>query len=938
MNIWDEIKNRFSCRDIAHEYGVNLSKKKAVCPFCHYKKNPSFYVTDDYFICHHCQKKGDVFNLIAEFEETERWDALKILCHRAGIEYARTKQDEERENVSQVLKLLCEHFLIKDENTAPWKYLIHRGLTPDFIKQKLVGFIPEGSSLSSLPHNLKKSKYLEEKKLPGFLSGRMLLPFWQGNQMVYLTGRTLDQVEGKKYLNITGQKTWTGNMRGPELIVTEGIFDQLLAEQAGFNCIATAGSGGKIKIHKGIKKILLCFDGDDQGREYIEKYALDFYEQGANVEICHLDEGTDLADFLRAGGQVENLEKKEIYQHYYEKLSSDLTDKEIKSKIYCIIKKFDDIAREKAFKQLKTLYGVTLGVIRKDYFNSRQNTRDDFLTYDGVKFKIPEGYLITKHGIFNGTNEQISFEPVFISRCGINHQNGVEYVELSFNSNGNTKRRIVDRITISSVSEIIKESQYGAPVNSGNALHIINFLAAWISVNKEGLEIFEVVNQMGWFKNHFILTDRIIGKGENLNVYYKGSLHPEAFTKKGDLNKWTSAVKKLKHLENAQIARFCIYAGFAAIAWENLKFSPVIIHLYSNTSKGKTTLLKMVSSIFGNPEFGKGIITWDSTQKFIIRYLEHLRNVPLCIDELTSKNMRNFQGLIYAISGGVSRGKASRNDPLDIVELRNFSTLVFSNGEPPMLSQNSFAGETVRVWELTGPPFGVDDEKLINEIVSTVMENFGHAVEHFVLNYLNLNEEFKNPESFLTPDKINSLSNAERRILKQLDVIYFTGLIINEIFRFDFPVKEDIEYIFKAIGKQIEEKVINIDNILSEIADYVSINHSSFPVVGKDINQKNTIIGKVLSHQKIFGFLFPNANDGHDLGIIKSHFIDWMNVKWNSNTGGLYVFSILKEKGIVPNRCQKRIDEKIVDLVYLENFFNAEKLDNNGVKYEDPFG
>ena len=78
MNIWDEVKNRFSCRDIAGQYGVNLSKKKAVCPFCHYKKNPSFYVTGDYFICHHCQKKGDLFNLIAEFEETGRCGALNI--------------------------------------------------------------------------------------------------------------------------------------------------------------------------------------------------------------------------------------------------------------------------------------------------------------------------------------------------------------------------------------------------------------------------------------------------------------------------------------------------------------------------------------------------------------------------------------------------------------------------------------------------------------------------------------------------------------------------------------------------------------------------------------------------------------------------------------------------------------------------------------------
>jgi len=205
-------------------------------------------------------------------------------------------------------------------------------LTPDFINQKLVGYIPPGSSLAGLPANLEKSQYLKEKKLPGFLSGRILLPFWQGNQIVYLTGRTLDKGEAK---------------------------------------------------------------------------------------------------------------------------------------VYRILKRADEIAREKAFKQLKTLFGVTIGVIRKDYFNSQKKNRDDFLTYDGIKFKVPEGFLITKHGIFTGTGEHISFEPVFISRCGI--------------------------------------------------------------------------------------------------------------------------------------------------------------------------------------------------------YLEHLKNVPLCIDELTSKNMRNFQGLIYAISGGVSRGKASRNDPLDIV-------------------------------------------------------------------------------------------------------------------------------------------------------------------------------------------------------------------------------------------------------------------------------
>ena len=244
----------------------------------------------------------------------------------------------------------------------------------------------------------------------------------------------------------------------------------------------------------------MCFDGDDQGKKYIEKYALDFYEQGANVKICPLDEGTDLADFICAGGKIEDIKKIDIYDFYYDKLTGDSTNKEIKAILYRILKRADDIERELKFKQLKKLFGVTIGVIRKDYLNILENSRDDFLTYDGVKFKVPEGYLITKHGIFTGTREHISFEPVFISRWGINRQNGVEYVELSYNGNGNTKRRIVDRITISSAAELIKESQYGAPVNSGNALHIVNFLAAWIAVNKDVFDSFEVVNQLGWFK------------------------------------------------------------------------------------------------------------------------------------------------------------------------------------------------------------------------------------------------------------------------------------------------------------------------------------------------------------------------------------------------------------------------------------------------------
>jgi len=153
---------------------------------------------------------------------------------------------------------------------------------------------------------MKYDEHLKKAGLPSIIKGRILIPFTQYGEIVYFTGRAIDESK-PKYKNILGPKTFIGTPRGPELIVTEGIFDQLLAEQAGYNCIGIAGSSGKIEIPDSVKKVTLIMDGDADGRKFTEKFAVMLKRPNRKIEVGILDQGTDLAEFLKDGGEIEDI-------------------------------------------------------------------------------------------------------------------------------------------------------------------------------------------------------------------------------------------------------------------------------------------------------------------------------------------------------------------------------------------------------------------------------------------------------------------------------------------------------------------------------------------------------------------------------------------------------------------------------------------------------
>jgi hypothetical protein len=376
---------------------------------------------------------------------------------------------------------------------------------------------------------------------------------------------------------------------------------------------------------------------------------------------------------------------------------------------------------------------------------------------------------------------------------------------------------------------------------------------------------------------------------------------------------------------------------------EKCNILPFIIHLTHDTSNGKTTAQKMAASIYGEPSIGKSIISWNITDITIIRIMEQLRHIPLIIDELTGKNMKNFTGVIYSIASGMSRAKSDRRDPMKFVKLRTYRNIVISSGEGLMVEDFSYGGQNVRVWELNGHPFGgLNDKEFVDGICNDLLLHHGCAIEHFIQNLLNIGDGiFDNDKigSFYKKGIDEKLSNTENRILRVLDVIYMVGIFVEEIFKFGFDVQSDLKRIFEMLRQPLIKKGEKGEFLLEEIQGYVSENRFSFPYarVGAGGSREIEYVDS-RTPQKIFGYLFVRSDGGYDLGVIRRHFKIWMNECMENRTGGKYVMNMLKQRNLIlDDNLRLRVEGKREYFVYFENFFPC-KDEEPEAKDELPFG
>lgn len=335
----------------------------------------------------------------------------------------------------------------------------------------------------------------------------------------------------------------------------------------------------------------------------------------------------------------------------------------------------------------------------------------------------------------------------------------------------------------------------------------------------------------GWKNNHFW------GLTREKDIRYVGGLKLETSE---NYDK-----KKLNELlENAPSLQFCAVVGagscLQAYLAQHIPLETQIVHLFGNSSQGKTSGAMLAASAFGKPTVESGLLsTWNQTELSLMDKLKNNFGVCIALDESTIKTHSDFTSIVYNLSQGINRQRMNKN--LTKTPTKQWLTTIISTGESGILEcSKENSGLKARVFEF-------DRQITVNaehsdKIKKFVCENYGYAAE--VIKYLEESEVNDILEAYnkVKADFSESLKikcSISERLLNSYAVWILTAVLLNQLgFGIDIKNIKSIlrhqhtevcktfnmgETVYNAVCSHIVNKRYNYAETSSTLSEFGSI-------------------------------------------------------------------------------------------------------------------
>lgn len=339
-----EIRSRVDIVDLVSRY-VQLKKAgrnhTGLCPF-HDEKTASFNVSPERqtFHCFGCQVGGDVFEFLTLHDNLTFPEAARSLARECGVEIPEESGDAEARGISErvfeaneIAQRVYVDQLASAEGEEARNYLARRGISDEDRRELGLGFAPDRWDTVT--------RALAQKKVEGSLGeqagllaprksgdghydrlrGRVTFPIYDvRRRIVGFGGRALGNDDGPKYLNTTESPVFRKResfygfpwalesiRRSRRAIVCEGYFDRIALHRAGIGeGLATCGTALTQEHGRNLRRrtqtAVLLFDGDQAGRNAMEKALEVLLPEGLRVRGALLPDGQDPDDFLTSKG------------------------------------------------------------------------------------------------------------------------------------------------------------------------------------------------------------------------------------------------------------------------------------------------------------------------------------------------------------------------------------------------------------------------------------------------------------------------------------------------------------------------------------------------------------------------------------------------------------------------------------------------------------
>lgn len=366
----------------------------------------------------------------------------------------------------------------------------------------------------------------------------------------------------------------------------------------------------------------------------------------------------------------------------------------------------------------------------KEFKAARKQFFDEKLKHKIEETNLPRGYVIDDRGVvyLAATDDGIKETVVTPTKLTILTryrivESGEEYLELSF---GRSKKVVIKSVVFDT-RKIVSLSAFGLSVTSINSRLVVQYLQALDEHIKESCPTINVVEKLGdhgplgWkLGNH-----TIGGNGEAVEYWHDRAIPGEHKLDLGVSGSVEMYRKIITGLDAHPKALLCFYAACASPLLSIIGCPGFVVDIHGKTSRGKTSAMRIASSVFGSPSM---IQKWNTTETYRERWAAFHNHIPIFLDDHKDRggNLRfgsdiehPITAAIYQLSDGIGRG---RGTVTGIQSLRRWHLVTFSTGEGSLLDYDNSEGSLVRCLSL--------DDKIINDASDTWMQRLFLLEKH----------------------------------------------------------------------------------------------------------------------------------------------------------------------------------------------------------------
>lgn len=269
-----------------------------------------------------------------------------------------------------------------------------------------------------------------------------------------------------------------------------------------------------------------------------------------------------------------------------------------------------------------------------------------------------------------------------------------------------------------------------------------------------------------------------------------------------------------------------------------------IFALIGQSGTGKTTMLTLMSSIWGRIGYQNGIVdTLLDTQNYFFANLGKRHGFPCFIDETSAQPSWDFSGFLYQISMGKEKGRCAADSTPKPVN--HWSGAVIFTGERSLFDQtNGNEGLFARLAEF---PFqwtadGEEAEKIMDFCSTNHGTAYVPLIEYLLqLSITDLRNQYDAARDTLLLE-ITPLTSVDRRLMKQYSMLLMTSRIITKVWQLPINERNIIRLLVETHqGNRLRNRPAYI---YEAIVEQVLANWGKFPNSREPVSTVQSIWGE----------------------------------------------------------------------------------------------